>query len=361
MDNAEALAGSRMETDQLTDDVAWNAVQLRDRAFDGLLCYGVRTTGIYCRPSCPSRRPKRDNVLFFESAEDAEHAGFRPCRRCEPRSETGTITERRLLRAVQYIDAHLDERITLAQLAGVAGLSPYHLQRVFTHRYGVSPRSYQDARRLARMKSDLRQGAHVGRAVWNAGYGSTRGAYRSAATGLGMTPATYRSRGSGLTIRFAFGTTRLGTVIVGWTDRGVCAVLLGDDQTRLLEELTAEFPRAELQPDRSSHAEWLGALIELLEGRVPRVGVPLDLQGTSFQLRVWRALHEIPAGEVRSYAEIARAIGAPTAARAVARACASNRTAIVVPCHRAVRSDGDTGGFRWGTDRKRDLLRMERE
>lgn len=339
---------------------AWSAVITRDRALDGVLFYGVRTTGIYCRPSCPSRKPKRPNVLFFGSREDAERAGFRACYRCQPASEAGTTVERRLRRAVAFIDEHLDERITLARLGKAVGISPYHLQRAFKETYGVSPRSYQNLRRLERMKSELRDGAQVSRAIWAAGYGSSRGAYESAANGLGMTPTEYRRRGRGQTIHYASATARFGEVIVGWTERGVCAVLLAGDEASLTESLRSEFPHAVLKPDSSFRARWIGAVLELLDGQTPCVGIPLDLQGTSFQLRVWQALREIPLGEVRSYSEIAEAIGAPSSARAVARACASNRLAVLVPCHRVVRSDGSPGGYRWGEERKRDLLETER-
>lgn len=342
-------------------DTAWNAVLTRNRAFDGVLFYAVQTTGIYCRPSCPSRKPKRSNVVFFSSPRDAETAGFRACYRCDPMSQAGTTTERRLRRAVAFIDEHLAEQITLARLGKAVGLSPHHLQRAFKETYGVSPRVYQDTQRLEQMKSALRNGADVGRAIWAAGYGSSRGAYQSAANGLGMTPTRYRRGGRGLTIQHATATTRFGELIVGWTEQGVCAVLLRDSRESLTESLRAEFPHAVLKPDASPRARWIAPLVELLEGRTPRVGVPLDLQGTSFQLRVWRALQEIPLGEVRSYTQIAQAIGAPTSARAVARACASNRIAVLVPCHRAVRSDGSLSGYRWGENRKRDLLELEKE
>lgn len=345
---------------EMSRDDAWSAVITRDRALDGVLFYAVRTTGIYCRPSCPSRKPKRPNVLFFGSGDDAERAGFRACHRCEPASEAGTTVERRLRRAVAFIDEHLNERITLARLGKAVGISPYHLQRAFKETYGVSPRSYQNSRRLERMKSELRDGAQVGRAVCAAGYGSSRAAYESAANGLGMTPANYRRGGNGLTIHYATAPTRFGNVIVGWTAKGACAVLIGNSKESLFESLQAEFPQAVLKSDSSLRARWIGAVLELLDGQTPRVGIPLDLQGTSFQLRVWQALREIPLGEVRSYSEIAEAIGAPSSARAVARACASNRLAVLVPCHRVVRSDGSPGGYRWGEERKRDLLEIER-
>jgi len=349
------VEGSR----ELSEDDAWGAVLARDRALDGLLFYGVRTTGVYCRPSCPSRRPRRENVEFFESADQAEAEGYRPCHRCHPRSPWGTPTERRLRRAMEYLDAHLDERVTLERLGRAVGLSPFHLQRAFKEAVGLSPREYQDARRLEAMKERLRNGEDVGRAVWSAGYGSVRGAYDSAAAGLGMTPGQYRNGGEGVPIRYSLHETRFGHLIVAWTPKGVCAVMLGDDPDRLVAELQAEFSSAELARDDAGAADWVRPVLEYVEGTAPGLVVPLDLRGSNFQLRVWNALREIPIGEVRSYKEVAESIGAPRSYRAVARACATNRVALAVPCHRVVGSDGSLGGYRWGTERKRRLLEHE--
>lgn len=339
---------------------AWDAVLSRDRAWDGVLFYGVRTTGIYCRPSCPARRPKRENAVFFETAEQAEGAGYRACHRCHPKSSSGTPTERRLRRAIEYLEEHLDERVTLEQLGEAVGLSPFHLQRVFKETVGVSPRDYQDARRLEAMKAHLRDGDEVGRAVWRAGYGSVRGAYESAATGLGMTPGQYRDGADGVPIGYSLHHTRFGHLIVGWTPKGVCAVMLGDSPDQLVEELKAEFPAAEVAHDDTVAVDWIQSVLDYLDGEHPGLAVPVDLQGSNFQLRVWKALQDIPIGEVRSYKEIAEAIGAPGSARAVARACATNKAALVVPCHRVVRADGSLSGYRWGEDRKRRLLEHER-
>jgi AraC family transcriptional regulator, regulatory protein of adaptative response / methylated-DNA-[protein]-cysteine methyltransferase len=340
---------------------AWQAVQTRDRSQDGALFYAVRTTGVYCRPSCPSRRPARRNAEFYESAAAAAAAGYRACLRCSPDSTEGTTSERRVRRAVAYIDAHVDERITLERLGRLVGLSPFHLQRSFKDVVGLSPRAYQNARRLESMKTQLRNGADVGRAVWEAGWGSTRAAYEAAAGGLGMTPGRYRAGAPGVLIRYAVERTELGSLLVAWTSAGVCAVLLGDTGEDAVAELAAEFPRAEVCAADGAESGWIAAVLERLDGAHPGLALPLDLHGTSFQLRVWRALQEIPFGEVRSYGAIAAAIGAPGSARAVAQACASNRAALVVPCHRVVRGDGAPGGYRWGGERKRRLLEHERD
>ena len=344
----------------VSDDAAWQAVVSRDRSRDGELFYAVRTTGIYCRPSCPSRRPKRENVRFFASAEDAERAGFRACHRCHPRSTTGTTTERRLRRAARYLDEHGDERVTLERLGSVVGLSPFHLQRAFKEAYGVSPREYQEKRRLEAMKASLSDGDRVGRAVWSAGYGSVRAAYESVARGTGLTPGQYRSGAEGVAIAYTVRPTRYGQLLVGRTDRGICAVLLGDSPERLADDLRREFRSAVVAAGDADEAGWVDAVVASVEGRHPGLAVPLDLHGSAFQLRVWKALREIPAGEVRTYGQVARAVGAPTAARAVARACATNRTAVLVPCHRVVRSNGTPGGYRWGEEHKRQLLAHER-
>lgn len=344
-----------------SEDEAWAAVLGRDRGFDGAFIYAVRTTGVYCRPSCPSRRPRRENVVFLRTAEAAEREGFRACHRCHPGSTAGTPAERRIRLALEYIDAHVDEPIALATLARKVGLSPFHLQRTFKQRIGLSPRAYQNAKRLERFKARLQVGDIVSKATYEAGFGSSRGAYEQAGAGLGMTPGAYRRGGSGLRIRFTTVRSGLGRVLVGATERGVCAVALGGDESGLEAELRREFPNALIERDDSAVREWVDPIVRHLEGAHPGLAVPLDLQGTAFQLRVWKALQEIPPGETRSYGEVAAAIGRPSAARAVARACASNRAALVVPCHRVVREGGALGGYRWGSDRKRRLLEREAE
>ncbi|HTN53523.1 MAG TPA: bifunctional DNA-binding transcriptional regulator/O6-methylguanine-DNA methyltransferase Ada [Anaeromyxobacter sp.] len=346
------LAPERSRSDQ----AAWRAVLRRDRSADGAFVYAVRTTGIYCRPSCPSRRPRRENVTFFPSPAEAERGGFRPCARCGPASRLAA--ERAVARAAAFLEERPEERVTLPALAAEVGLSPSHLQRTFRRVLGVSPRAFQDARRLARFKGLVRRGEPVGSAGYGAGYGSSRGLYESARAGLGMTPAAYRKGGEREAIRFGIVGTGLGRLLVAATGRGVCSVALGDSDAALEHELRGEFPRAGLERDDPGVARWTRAVVGRLEG-APGEELPLDLRGTAFQLRVWSALRQIPFGETRSYAAVARAVAAPRAARAVARACAANRVALLVPCHRVVRGGGELGGYRWGVERKRRLLEAE--
>ncbi len=339
--------------------VCWDAVLARDRGRDGHFVYAVRTTGIYCRPSCPARRPRRAHVSFFEHFDAAEGAGYRACLRCDPRSREGAPADRVVRRALRYLEGHLDERVSLARLADEVGLSPSHLQRNFTARVGVSPKAYQDTRRLQRFRERIRQGDTVSRATFEAGFDSSRSLYERAGDGLGMTPGSYRRGGAGLRVRYAVVDSPLGRMLVGATSKGVCAVSLGDEEQALERELEGDFPEAELVRDCEGMRDWAEAVVAEISGKLSGDAVPLDLQGTVFQLRVWKALGEIPAGETRSYGEVAAALGRPTASRAVAGACAKNRAALVVPCHRVVRATGELGGYRWGTERKRKLLELE--
>ena len=340
-------------------EAAWKAVVTRDRSQDGAFVYAVRSTGVYCRPSCPSRRPRRENVTFHATAEDAERAGFRACARCGPGAPLGR-GERAAERAARWLEEHLDSRVTLAELARRTGVSPFHLQRTFRRIYGASPREYQDARRLRGFKDAVRGGEQVAAATYAAGYGSSRGGYESFRSGLGMTPTAYRRGGRGERIRFGTLATAVGRLLVAATDRGVCAVSLAEEDRTLERELRAEFPEATIDRDDRGVAAWLAAVARGIEGG-PTPDVPLDLRGTAFQLGVWRALRGIPFGETRSYREVAAAAGQAGAARAVARACAANRVAVLVPCHRVVPAAGGTGGYRWGAERKRALLALERE
>ena len=351
------------ETDGgLDDDAAWAAVQGRDAAYDGRLVYAVASTGIYCRPSCPSRRPRRERVAFFRTPEEAEGAGFRECRRCRPRAERPSGAETSVRRAREYLDAHLDETVTLERLGRAAMMSPTHLQRVFKRATGMSPREYVAARRAERLKARLREGDTVSRATFEAGYGSASRVYEQAAPRLGMTPAAYRRGGRGERIRFATAATPLGRLMLAATERGVCAVTLGDGDAELEAALRREFPGARLERADDTELEgWIAMVARHLEGAQPELSLPLDVRATAFQWQVWKALREIPYGGTRSYGQVAAALGRPTAARAVARACASNPVALVVPCHRVVREDGAAGGYRWGMERKEALLRRERE
>jgi AraC family transcriptional regulator of adaptative response/methylated-DNA-[protein]-cysteine methyltransferase len=353
-------------TQPINETEAWSSVLTRDESLDGELFYGVSTTGVYCRPSCPSRRPRRGNVRFFSSSEAAERAGFRACLRCRPNQAFGTSDDS-IQRARAYIDRHLsdlsDERITLDLLGAEAGLSPYHLQRKFKAAIGLTPAQYIRERKSERLKDELRRGETVSRATYGAGYGSSSRVYEAADARLGMTPATYRGGGAGMHIDYVVARTSLGTLLVAATERGVCAVTLGDDASSLESALAEEYPAAERErvtAPSSSLGAWVAEIVAGLDGERPRPDVPLDLQASAFQWKVWRELQKIPFGETRTYSEIASAIGSPKAARAVANACATNRVALVVPCHRVVRLGGELGGYRWGIERKRRLLEKER-
>ena len=351
--------GALRTPQRLTGDAAWAAVLGRDRSWDGKFVYAVRTTGVYCRPSCPSRRPRRTNVTFFGTSGEAEGSGYRPCRRCRPHAATGTATERSVAEARDYLDRHVDAPVTLRQLAREVGLSSAYLQRIFTRLTGMSPKAYGDARRRERLKAQLRTGESVTRATFAAGFGSTSALYRRRHSALGVTPGAYRRGGEDLAITYGIVTSSLGRVLVAQTARGVCAVTLGASEPELERALANEFPAASRVRDDAAVASWAGKVVAVIDGQGRGQVVPLDLQGTAFQMRVWRALQQIPLGETRSYAEVAAAIGQPSAARAVARACATNRVAVVVPCHRVIASNGDTGGYRWGTERKRRILSHE--
>jgi len=350
----------------MNEAVAWEYVLHRDPSADKQFLYGVATTGIYCRPSCPSRRPKRGNVSFFSSAEAAERAGFRACQRCSPNREPAS-RDKAIDRAREYIDRHIhdlsDERITLEVLGEQSGMSPYHLQRKFKAQLGLTPAQYIRARKRERLKGELKRGETVSRATFGAGYGSSSGVYGGADANLGMTPATYRRGGAGAHIDYVIATTSLGTLLVGATDRGVCAVTLGDDASSLEAALELEYPaatRTRLTAPSSSLGVWVAEIVAAADGERARADVPIDVQASAFQWKVWRELQKIPFGETRSYGEIANAIGSPKAVRAVASACANNRVAVVVPCHRVVRLDGAPGGYRWGLERKTRLLERER-
>jgi len=344
------------------DPLAWRAILTRDGSWDGRLYYGVRTTGVYCRPSCPSRRPNRENVRIFPSSRAARGAGYRPCKRCWPdRDSAPDPTREAVERAQSVLDASPLEPIPLGRLAAEVGMSPHHLHRAFRRLVGLTPKAYGDARRVAVLKDRLRTGETVTRAAFEAGFGSVRAAYDRGEAGMGMPPGAYRAGGVGIRIRFAVTRTPVGLLLLGATDRGVCAVVLGDSGTDLREALAAEFPRAERVEDPEGLEPWLDAIRKHLEGENPKLDLPVDVSGTEFQRAVWRALTEVPYGATRTYGEIARSIGRPGASRAVGRACGANRVALVIPCHRAVRKDGASGGYRWGPATKRALLDRERE
>ncbi|HSQ29511.1 MAG TPA: bifunctional DNA-binding transcriptional regulator/O6-methylguanine-DNA methyltransferase Ada [Gemmatimonadaceae bacterium] len=341
---------------------AWRAVERRDHGSDGAFVYAVRSTGIYCKPSCPSRRPSRANVRFFLTNSDAERAGYRACLRCRPGDEhTLSSTDAAVERARSFLDRNAERPVPLSELAEHAGVSAWHLQRSFKRLLGVSPKAYQDARRVHHFKSRLRAGDTVSRATYEAGFGSSSRVYERSGVLLGMTPAAYRRGGAGVRIAYTITDAPVGRVLVATTDRGVCAVELGGTDAEVLRALQNDFPRATIERSDDEHRAWVRAVVDRVRdpGRERSSEVPLDMAGSAFQLRVWKALQEIPAGERRSYREVATAIGRPSATRAVARACATNHLAVVVPCHRVVRSDGELAGYKWGLDRKRRLLAKE--
>ncbi|NJK78895.1 MAG: bifunctional DNA-binding transcriptional regulator/O6-methylguanine-DNA methyltransferase Ada [Chloroflexaceae bacterium] len=349
-----------------TTEQQWQAVLDRDTSAD--FVYAVRSTGIYCRPACPSRRPRRDNVQFYADPAAAERAGYRACLRCQPQADEPMTA---LVRQVcQAIEAQINAAgatgpaPTLEELGSRFNRSQYHLQRIFKRVMGVTPRQYADAYRLQQFKAHVKETSTVTEALYDAGYSSSSRLYETAADRLGMTPATYvrggaTPKGEAVQISYTIVDSHLGRVLVGTTERGLCAISLGDDDAALEAELRREYPAADLLRDEGGLQAWAADLLRYLAGQQPRLDLPLDIQATAFQWQVWQALRSIPAGETRSYGAVARMIGQPTAARAVAQACASNRLAVVIPCHRVVREDGAAGGYRWGTARKEALLAQE--
>jgi AraC family transcriptional regulator of adaptative response/methylated-DNA-[protein]-cysteine methyltransferase len=345
----------------MQEEAYWQAVQQKDIQMDGVFVYAVRSTGIYCHPSCPSRRPRREQVVFFALPEQAEQAGFRACRRCQPReTATGEAHVTLVRRICFYIEQHLEEPLTLATLGEQAGMSPYHLQRVFKHVMSITPHQYAEVQRLKQLKERLKEGEMVTTALYDAGYSSASRLYERTATHLGMTPTTYQRGGRGMSIHYTIVDCDLGRLLVAGTERGICAVCLGEIDEELEVALLKEYPAAEIERDGSILTEWVSELLAHLHGQQPHLALPIDVQATAFQWRVWKELQAIPYGETRSYREIASALGNARKARAVAQACATNPVAIVVPCHRVVREDGNTGGYRWGSERKKQLLVRER-
>jgi len=361
----------------VTEEVFWEAVKNRDRTWDGKFFFAVVTTGVFCRPSCACRLPLRRNVRFFETHVAAVQAGFRPCLRCRPLASVPGLPDpdaERIRKACDYIRTNIQEldQMPLALLARQAGLSPFHFQRSFKAAMGVTPRQFVEGCRMEALKSTLRgkPAGSVTDAIYESGFGSGSRVYERVDTRLGMTPATYRAGGKGVRISWASTNTAIGRMMIGATDRGLCFLQFGETDAELLSMLRAEYPNADsitpMPGEPSGSAEefrrWMDALTEHLNGQDSRLEkLPLDLRATAFQLKVWRYLQqEVPYGSVQSYAEVAAGIGQPTAARAVARACASNRVALVIPCHRVIRGTGELGGYRWGLDRKRVLIDGER-
>lgn len=351
--------GATATTCFVTDDERWQAVVERNPRAVGEFFYSVRTTGVFCRPNCGARRPLRQNVGFFRSAEEARAGGFRPCRRCRP-DEAPLSSEwaEAVARACRTLEQSVDMP-SVARLAERAAMSPSHFSRIFKSVTGLTPKAYAQSVRASRLREELQGAGSIAGAVYGSGFGSSSTFYAEADRILGMTPSSYRSGGHGLTIRFGVGSCTLGKVLVAATERGVCAVLLGDDARELAAELRRRFPRADLTPGDAEFEGWMVAVIGLVEDPASGVVLPLDVRGTAFQHLVWQALREIPPGATASYAEVAARIGRPKAVRAVAGACGANHLAVVIPCHRVVRSDAGISGYRWGVERKRELLRRE--
>jgi AraC family transcriptional regulator of adaptative response/methylated-DNA-[protein]-cysteine methyltransferase len=347
--------------DQFWRSSYWDAVTDRDRAMDGVFVYAVRTTGVYCRPSCAARRPRPENVVFFRTREAARRAGFRPCKRCKPDSDSLPNANAEMVEKVcRYIDAHPDEPATLEALSRAIGLSPFHLQRTFKALTGITPRAYADSRRLQSLKNGLREGRSVTYSMYDAGYGSSSRLYERASAQLGMTPARYRKQGSGVTIRFTIAETPAGRILLAATERGICSIQFGSSDTVLESALREEYPQAEIVRADKQLAVWVRAMRDRMGGE-DGASLPLDIRATTFQRLVWEQLQAIPRGTTSSYGDIAKRIGHPHASRAVARACASNPVAVAIPCHRVVRGDGALGGYRWGIPRKKKLLALEQQ
>ncbi|HEY0431524.1 MAG TPA: bifunctional DNA-binding transcriptional regulator/O6-methylguanine-DNA methyltransferase Ada [Pyrinomonadaceae bacterium] len=345
-----------------TDESQWQAVLTKDAHCDGQFVFAVSSTGIYCRPSCGSRRPRRENVAFFQSPETAERAGFRACLRCHPRDARTLDPQVQMAREVcRIIEAGEGEAVSLATLSEQLGVSSFHLQRTFKSVMGITPKDYAETWRVKRFKQGVRKGEAVTTAMYDAGFGSSSRLYETASSELGMTPATYGKGGRGAVINYAVVETSMGELLVAATDKGVCSVKLGDSEALLKADLLQEFPAAEVREDERPLRSAVKIIVEHLKSRTPRIDLPLDIQATAFQRQVWEQLRAIPYGETHSYSEVAKAMGQEKAVRAVARACATNPVALVIPCHRVIREDKSLGGYRWGLERKRKLLKTERD
>lgn len=343
----------------VANDPRWAAVLSHDARADGRFFYSVRTTGVYCRPSCAARAARPENIAFHASAEAAERAGFRACKRCKPDQASLPEQQAALITAACHQIEHAETPPSLEQLACATGLSTFHFHRVFKRVTGVTPKQYASAHRADRVRRELDRAATVTEAIFEAGFNASSRFYESAGQRLGMTPSRYRAGGADSDIHFAVGQCSLGAILVAQSTRGVCAILLGDDPDALTRELQDCFPKANLIGADTDYEQHVAQVIGLIETPAAGLALPLDVRGTAFQQRVWQALRDIPAGSTASYSEVAQRIGSPTAVRAVAQACAANKLALAIPCHRVVRNDGALSGYRWGVERKRALLERE--
>jgi AraC family transcriptional regulator of adaptative response/methylated-DNA-[protein]-cysteine methyltransferase len=335
------------------------AVYSRNIEYDDTFVYGVSSTGIYCRPSCPSKKPREENLLFFDSASEAEESGYRPCKRCEPEKMELSPKGDFVKAVTGFIDNNLDERLTLEELGVQFGVSPYHLQRTFKKELGVSPRQYTESKRLERFKGSLRNGEKVDSAIYSSGFASRSRLYEKASTKIGMTPTEYRHGGSDVLIAYTVTETSFSRLLLATTERGVCAVYLGDSESQLVENLQEEYPEAWIAHDDVALERFVKPLLDYFDGKDFKPTLPLDIHKTAFQWRVYKAIQSIPPGTTKAYSKIAEEIGSPSSTRAVARACASNPVSIIVPCHRVVRKDGGLGGYTGGIELKEKLLRHE--
>lgn len=348
-----------MEMTPVVQDSRWQAVLERNPSSDGKFVFAVLSTGVYCRPSCPARRPRRENVQFFRAPQEAEHAGFRACLRCRPRAANGNPQQEAVRAICRFIEQHLDEPITLARLGAEFRQSPFHLQRTFKSVLGITPREYANSCRMSWFRRSLKAGHSVTRAMNDAGYSSTSRLYSRTASELGMEPAKYRRGAVAAAIRYTCADSPLGRILIATTEKGICSIQFADSDEELEQGLKQEFPFAMRRRDDRGMADLTQKLMRHMRGLGPAQSLPLDIQATAFQRRVWEHLKSIGFGETRSYSQVARAIRRPSAVRAVARACATNPVAIAIPCHRVLRSNGEMGGYRWGVERKQKLLNME--
>ena len=358
--NMGAIHGrDNMDTQYDTDDKRWAAVQARERQADGAFWYGVRTTGVYCRPSCPARLPLRRNVAFHDTAEAARAAGFRPCLRCRPDGPGREGEHAQAVAKACRILAEAQDNVPLAGLAAACGMSQFHFHRVFRQHTGITPRQYAAALRSGRVQASLAAAPTVTDALYAAGFNSSGRFYAAAGDMLGMEPTAWRAGGEGVTIHFAVGECSLGPVLVAATGKGICSILMGDDPDQLARDLQDRFPKADLRGAEPQFEQVVARVVALVEQPGLGLDLPLDVRGTAFQQRVWQALRDIPAGETVSYAGLAARLGMPNGARAVASACAANPVAVAIPCHRVVRNDGALSGYRWSVERKQRLLERE--
>lgn len=346
----------------LNDQQLWQAVVAKDARFDGQFVFAVSSTGVYCRPSCPSRRAHRERVKFFDLPEAAEQAGFRACLRCQPQRARVLDPQMELVQRVcSVLNSNESETVKLAELATHAGVSVFHLQRTFKRVMGISPRQYLAARRIGNFKTLVRKGDSVTTALYESGFNSSSRLYEHASEELGMTPATYSRGGRGVNIKYTIVGSSMGRLLVAMTERGVCALRMGDNDRELEKDLREEFPHAEIERADQVLREPVEKILDHLDNNEPRLNLPLDIRSTAFQRQVWEKLRTIPYGETVSYGDVAKALGKPGAVRAVGRACATNPVALVIPCHRVVREDKSLGGYRWGLERKERLLEKERK